>query len=359
MPTLPPPSAESQLAFLAKLQRLFAEGDFTATYKFALLIALADLAVEIGADGGNELELSAKQIAERFIQMYWRHASPYGTGRPDSVPGVLIQNTGRQAAVVNAIAAFRAGTGAATPQQAVRHARYEALLAQVAATVSEQPLKYLQNFGGGADPFLYERFNPGRIRLWPGVTYCHRRFQPLVQELARSHWTRHVKTNRQNHSILGDAGDLEDFLFATSRQSLAVMGEGLRKLDGARCFYCCAALDSCDVDHYVPFSIYPRDIAHNFVLAHPRCNRSKSDTLAGRPHLERWLERLVRRADALSEIGLTAGIATDAATSRRVAAWGYGNASASGGTAWMSPAVYESIDGHYLNLLSNAGAGSR
>ena len=27
----PPPSAEQQLAFLTKLQRLFAEGDFTAT----------------------------------------------------------------------------------------------------------------------------------------------------------------------------------------------------------------------------------------------------------------------------------------------------------------------------------------
>ena len=44
-----PPSAEQQLAFLTKLQRLFAEGDFTATYKFALLIALSDLAVELGA----------------------------------------------------------------------------------------------------------------------------------------------------------------------------------------------------------------------------------------------------------------------------------------------------------------------
>ena len=55
MTVIPPPSAEAQLAFLAKLQRLFAEGDFTATYKFALLIALADIAVEIGSDDGGEL----------------------------------------------------------------------------------------------------------------------------------------------------------------------------------------------------------------------------------------------------------------------------------------------------------------
>ena len=42
---------EFQLAFLNKIQRLFAEGDFTASYKYALLIAIADIAVESGRDG--------------------------------------------------------------------------------------------------------------------------------------------------------------------------------------------------------------------------------------------------------------------------------------------------------------------
>ena len=44
------PSADQQLGFLSKLQRLFAEGDFTATYKYALLIAMADLAIEVSDD---------------------------------------------------------------------------------------------------------------------------------------------------------------------------------------------------------------------------------------------------------------------------------------------------------------------
>ena len=39
---------EFQLAFLNKVQRLFAEGDFAASYKYALLIAIADIAVESG-----------------------------------------------------------------------------------------------------------------------------------------------------------------------------------------------------------------------------------------------------------------------------------------------------------------------
>lgn len=58
-----PPSPEAQLAFLTKLQRLFAEGDFTATYKFALLVSLADLAIEHGHDDGDTLRLATSSIA--------------------------------------------------------------------------------------------------------------------------------------------------------------------------------------------------------------------------------------------------------------------------------------------------------
>ena len=100
------PTSDEQLLFLSKLQRLFNEGDFTATYKLALLIALADLAVELGGDDGNELQLSTRQIAERFIQIYWRQAMPYRTGLSNAVPSVLIQNNGVQAAVISSIAAF-------------------------------------------------------------------------------------------------------------------------------------------------------------------------------------------------------------------------------------------------------------
>ncbi len=39
------PSAEKQIRFLNNIQRLFTEGGFTATYKYALLMALADLSV--------------------------------------------------------------------------------------------------------------------------------------------------------------------------------------------------------------------------------------------------------------------------------------------------------------------------
>jgi 5-methylcytosine-specific restriction endonuclease McrA len=347
MPQPPSPSAEDQLRFLSNIQRMFAEGDFTATYKFALLIALADLAVELGADDGRELLLSTRQIGERFIQMYWRQALPYGKGLPDSSPGVLVQNNGAQAAVISAIASFRATQGVGTYQTARGLPEFQTLLAKVAQTVSAQPLNYLQNFGGTKNDFLYERAGSGKVRLKQGVAYCMRRFHPLVQQLARSHWVGHIKANPRNHLILGEADDLENFLFATSRQSLQVIAEGLRKLDGPRCFYCAGTLSAGDVDHFVPFSQYPRDLAHNFVLAHPSCNRSKSATLAAKPHLEHWLERLELRRDAIAEIGHVAGLVADVQVSRQIAAWGYRSAKESGGSAWIAAACYEPIDDSY------------
>jgi|SRR5471030_451423 len=343
----PIPSAEEQLRFLTNIQRLFAEGDFTATYKFALLIAFADLAVELGADDGQVLELTIRQIGDRFIQMYWRQSIPFGTGRTDAVPGVLIQNNGPQTAVVSAIEAFRIKSGSITYQLARTHPAYKALLTTVTATVSAHPLNFLQNFGGMTNEFLYERAGPGKVRLKTGVVYCLRRFYPLVQQLARSHWLGHIKGNRRNHSILGEADDLENFLFAASRHSLMIMGDGLRKLHGAKCFYCGQALTAGDVDHFIPFSQYPRDLAHNFVLAHPACNRSKSDTLAARPHLEKWLERMDEHADNIAEIGLAAGLVVDAGVTKKVASWGYASAIASGANAWIEATMYEPIDASY------------
>ncbi len=342
-----PPSADAQLRFLTKLQRIFAEGDFTATYKFALLIALADLAVEVGADNDDALILTNRQIGLRFITLYWKHAVPYASGRANTKAQILIQNKGAQAAVVSAIAAFRDRTRTTTINTAASHTDFNNLLTAVAVTVSSQPLTYLQNFGGGTDEFIFERIGGGKIRLQPGVGYCLRRFYPLIQQLARSHWLDHIKGNRRNLPMLGEADDLEDFLFSSSRQSLQVMQIGLLKLDGSKCFYCGHGLTSTDVDHYIPFSLYPRDLAHNFVLAHPACNRSKSDSLAALAHLERWLERLHLKADALKEIGSDAGFVTDIAVAQQVGAWAYSNAISSESKAWVKANDYVAIDNRY------------
>ena len=72
-----PPSPEEQVQFLLKVQRLLGEGLFSATYKYALLMALADLSVEVGVDSGSSLKIDAERIAEKFIEYYWRQTLPF------------------------------------------------------------------------------------------------------------------------------------------------------------------------------------------------------------------------------------------------------------------------------------------
>src|ERR1017187_7312847 len=90
------PSAEDQVRFLSNLQRLLAEGQFVASYKYALLLALADIAVEQGDDTDAALITPTALIAEKFIQYYWRQTVPYVPRKSSgAVARILRQNTGQ------------------------------------------------------------------------------------------------------------------------------------------------------------------------------------------------------------------------------------------------------------------------
>ena len=136
--------------------------------------------------------------------------------------------------------------------------------------------------------------------------------------------------------MLGQDNDLESLLFEASRQSLFIVQTGLRKIS-SKCFYCGSSVTDADVDHFIPHSLYPRDLAHNFVLAHPSCNRSKSDTLAAKAHVHRWLGFVQSNADDLFQIGYDAGIMADEGCMDSVALWGYAYAFADGGQGWVNP----------------------
>lgn len=337
------PTPEFQLGFLTKIQRLFSEGDFTATYKYALLISIADIAVQHGKDNNDHLVIPHRSIGGKFIELYWQQSAPFNHG-------ILVQNLGAQAAIVSKIAEFRSknpNLNAALSSKA--------LITAITATIVAQPIKFMQNLGGSKDSFLYERSN-GHITLLPGITYCLRRFQPLVQQLSRTHWIDHIKGNKQNIQLIGPDNDLESFLFETSRRSLEVIGSGLRKIS-SKCMYCGNTVSDVDVDHFIPHSLYPRDLAHNFVLTDPKCNRSKSDTLAAKSHLQRWLEFVEKNSDNLSEIGNSAGVITEQATMNAVAQWGYQNALASESHAWIKPKAYEPVNASYLDCWTDLQTG--
>ncbi len=210
------PTAEEQLAFLHDLQRIFAEGDCSATYKFALVMALAEIAVEAGNDSGESETISLRTLGEKFVELYWRQVAPYSTESGSS--GVLAQNRGRQAEVVGHVRALHEASRGNLPA-ARRSAEWESRVRTIAKTVRDMPVRHLQVIAGAQRKFLYEYplIRDDAIDLKPGVMFCLRRFQGFIQQMARSAWVEHVRLNAQNTSILGNADDLAGFMFGTPR----------------------------------------------------------------------------------------------------------------------------------------------
>lgn len=330
--SLSPPTPEFQLDFLQKVQRIFEEGLFVASYKFALLHVLADLAVLRGSDSGDELTLTTYEIAERFIELYWAQTRPF-PGRAGS--GILRQNTGRPAAILSMVEIFQQQHGRKLGEARRTDSAWRALVGKVQRVVEKMPLWKLQIVGRAPLEFLYPNEGSGdRIFLLPGVTFCLRRFHGLVVDLARSSWVRYVRAN--NGDLLGDATDLEEFLFGAERADLASYRRILLGPQKGRCFYCHASLGSeVAVDHFVPWVLYPTDLGHNFVLACRACNGDKRDRLAAFSHLKSWSVRNQQLGQALTDSFHQAGLPSDLAATRRIAFWAYARLEASGGFCWQ------------------------
>jgi 5-methylcytosine-specific restriction endonuclease McrA len=348
--SLPPPSAAEQVRFLQQLQRILSDGGFVATYKFALLHALADLAVVRGDDSGDELPLKTREISEQLIELYWRQAAPF----PASTPAVLSQNAGRQAAIVTRLAAARERYGATLGRLRQNAGAWRTLVTQVDRTLCEMPLWKLQTVGREKLDFLYDNVGAGdRIILKPGVAYCFRTFYDLILDLVRGAWLRFVRS--RNLAVLGSTVDLSAFLFGTERSGLGLYHPILMEVQRGECFYCGGRLQSgVAVDHFIPWSRYPIDLGHNFVLAHKSCNSSKADHLAAERHLERWLSRNEAYGTELEARFSAGAILHDAQASHAVAHWAYGTADRLGSLVWLKPTLLEKLSPHWRQLFTFA-----
>jgi hypothetical protein len=244
-----PPTSDEQIRFLMNLQRLLDEGLFVASYKFALLLSLADLSVENGDDYGKALPLATEAIADKFVQYYWRQTMPYPAAQEATV---LRQNTGQQAAIVNIVRQARQQYGDTITAVMNQRTHWTSIVREVARVVRVMPLWKLQTVGREQLDFMYENTGSGKtIELRPGVAFCFRKFHALISDLVRGAWTRYVRQN--NLDLLGEATDLHEFLFGSERMALVAVRPVLIDLQRGRCFYYRGALMTANthVDHFV------------------------------------------------------------------------------------------------------------
>jgi HNH endonuclease len=327
--TVDAPSESAQLQFLTKLQRLVEEGQFTATYKFALLSALVDIAVERGRDDASRLRIPLSAIAEKFAELYWGHTKPFRGG-------VLSQNKGRNIAMLGLIEQVQGHAG--TVAEARRCAAWHGFVNRVAGLVVDMPLFKLQRLRNESRLiFLYEeRIQDHAIELLDGVAFCLRQFSGFIRLMVRSAWLSEIRRNARNAYLVGDGANLEVFLFGDDRVPLGRVREILLPIQSGRCFYCGLRMDAAaHVDHFIPYALYPGNQAHNLVLAHAGCNGNKSDLLADIPHLERWVDRNHRQGAELAEAMEEQAIVADLAATEGIARWAYHRADEAGALLWI------------------------
>lgn len=317
------PTAQEQLKFLKNIQLILQSGSFSSTYKFALLISLSRLAIEKGEDNGGQLALEYSDIAEKFIELYWKQAVPYTFN--DEGQLILNQNNGKQAAIVNRIIELRQiylSLGLLRRDSAV----LSKLVKDVARTVKDMPVRYLQNINGQNFEFLYQfEQSKQRLTLLPQVMFCLRQFSEIIEELCQKRWIDYIRKNSSNAPILNKLPNLEQFMFEPTRNQLNAVANVLVELQDCKCFYCNKPMRKGNyaVDHFIPWSMYPSDTGHNFVLADSSCNSKKSNLLACDEFLHKWQERNEEQDLIIVDRISVLGFLTDKERSHKVAEWAY------------------------------------
>ncbi len=319
---------------------LIDRGRFTSTYKYAVLLGLMDLCLERAArDGSAPQSVTTRQLAERIIELYWPHTTPFlatrGADRT-AAPPVLRQNSGGQAEILTLLQKFRtrhapeAATAQAAGRQASRTA-FERLVRNVEWKLVEMPLPKLQRLGDGDSMELLYRINwddrvrrrdlagefDNQIRFVGRAGEHLVRLAGLLRPLIQREWAARVA--QLNRDLTGER-DLDEFLFGRSRAALDPVRDPLCELQDGRCFYCGGRLGArVEVDHFVPWVRHPNDDIENLVASDARCNNAKRDFLAAVDHIRRWTERNTRRASELRTVADQAGWRSDANRSVAVA----------------------------------------
>jgi hypothetical protein len=315
------------IAFAEQLLTVLEEGSFTATYKYAVILALLDLCLEHSTRAGAApSSLTTRQLAEKVIELYWPQARTFRER-------ILMQNAGQQAGILNSIVRFQQELS--DPSVPVARARVQAraayarLVRKVEWVLVEMPLPKLQRVGREVVPFIYRigwsddvrrgDFNTAHfdnlIRFVGDAGDHLVRLAPLIRPLVQREWAGLVAHFNQ----LPEA-ELERFLFGASREALAHLAAPLRELQGNACFYCRGRLErSVQVDHFIPWSRHPDDRLDNLVAAHSRCNSHKRDHLAAPEHVDEWIERLRTRGEDLQAIAAETGWPREPERTRGVA----------------------------------------
>lgn len=173
----------------------------------------------------------------------------------------------------------------------------------------------------------------------------------MIAELIQAAWAKWIR--QQNLAVIGETADLHEFLFGARRSALLAVQAPLRDLQANLCFYCRKPMaQQMDVDHFVPWALYPLDLGHNFVVAHRKCNSDKRDRLASEEHLCAWVERNRTFGDGLADEFNRLGVIQNLESTTRIAHWAYSRAASTSGLTWQEADTLIPLRGEWFQLFA-------
>src|SRR4029079_3453552 len=151
----------------------------------------------------------------------------------------------------------------------------------------------------------------------------------------------------------GIVTDLGTFLFGQERAGLDVYRPILLDVQRGTCLYCGKQLSKqMQVDHFIPWSRYPADLGHNFVLAHDKCNNAKSDLLAAETHLAAWIGRNQEHQAELQTRLTEAALPCDLAATVQIAKWVYQQIETANGQVWVMEKVLKHLSPEWTKCFA-------
>jgi len=351
-------TATQQLDFLRRTSRILEEGKFTSTYKFAMLIALTNIAVEQGSDSAEKLDIDLDDVAREFIKLYWGMSRPY----PALGNELLLQN--RQASKPARMVTLLSAYSAASPERHRRERKYlgssTKVIVETRRTILNDVFWALQTVGPSTDgcsrrgdQFLYEHPNSkaGKndirtLTLKPGVAACLRSLRSVIAAMVQARWARWI---REHNPQIGRDADLEAFMFGSERVPIREYAPWLYELQSGRCFYTQAKLKSPtegEVDHFLPRARYVLDEPINFVLASKRANSDKRDHVAATAFLRVWADRnqTLAMPKTITNAGRPGAVMVSWPTARGIAEWMYEAAERDNVPAWQGVGCIGRLD---------------
>jgi 5-methylcytosine-specific restriction endonuclease McrA len=346
-------SNNKQIDFIAYIQRLLVEGEFNATYKYALLHALADICIEspLMNDPNHQLQIPLSTIVEKFIAIYWQHAMPFNTTEQNK-NGLLQQNSGKQAKIITELNRCH-NLNIKNINKLKQSDDWSAIYKDTLRVIKEGPLWRLQLLAKKEECFLYaHKKGVPYIMLNQGIAYCFRRFYELVTQISRNAWINKIQSIPANQQLIGNQAQLDPFLFGINRQTITQARPILEEIQKGKCFYCQKKLtQTTEVDHFIPFAKYANDLGHNFVAAHSSCNNNKRDYLAGLEHRDRWFEQNIINNQKILDDELSGYFNCDAKRSESITIWAYQIAAQNKAQLWLGKGTFESTHPEFKSEL--------